>query len=158
MAAGAWGVLQFVPGIAHAERRAPSRDAERNRVEDDGDEPGPDSHARHHVTRADETNSTSDIIASRTRFRVTSSRPNRARNCRLLDVILSQPQVWQACGWRSAYIETRHIAVALSRWHIARFPEICEIFHQENQTASGKMGPIVETKGCRKYRILTEKR
>lgn len=70
MASGARGVLQFVPGTAHAQRRAPSRNAERNRVEDESDEPGPDGHARHdvaHGMHVKESNSStvspSDIIA-----------------------------------------------------------------------------------------------
>jgi len=66
MASDARSVLQIVPDIAHAQRRAPSRGTERNRDENE-DEPNPDSLARHDVAHGmqEEPNSTaspSDII------------------------------------------------------------------------------------------------
>ena len=60
MASGARSMLQIVPGIAFAQRRAPSWDIECNLVEDEDDEPGPDGLARHDVAHGmdEEPNST----------------------------------------------------------------------------------------------------
>lgn len=90
-------MLQFVPGIAYAQRRAPSRDAERNRVEDEGDEPGPDDHARHDAAHLMQTrirrSRRPTLSLLNAKKRVTDRRLvlNRTRNCRVLNVILSQP-------------------------------------------------------------------
>lgn len=60
MASGARSVLQIVPSTTFAQRRTPSWDTECNLVENEGDEPGPDSLARHDVAHGmdEEPNST----------------------------------------------------------------------------------------------------